>query len=713
MTLMSPTSTGNIRGLRLRPTTTATGPWPLNEIDNDGDGQIECDGDCDDTDAANFPGNTELCDGQDNDCDGVLSSHETDDDADGVTECDGDCDDANANNFPGNEEVCDGIDNDCDPVTNEVADVDSDGVSICAGDCDDGDPTLFPGNVEVCNVADDDCDPATSYVEIVFDTGEGPQTSSGSGQYIGNSYRLDAAVVLTTFEQRADLDAGDEITWMVFESIEPASGWALVDSAVAPIDPADAGAMAWHSSPAFDLTLTSGMYYNLGAWVPGLVPVELFPNPVGIVPTPFGANVGAFLTVSGFTAAPAGGDLVEAGFALTPQRVSMEAEGDLDGDGFAMCEADCNDGEATAFPGNPLETDCDLIDNDCDEGTLDCNGGLIVTEIFHNAIGADSDREWFEVFNASAIDINLQGWLIRDEDGDDFYIGSSTTVAAGGLAVIAESDDPTVTGITPDVAFGGQLTLANVDDELLLISCLGEVVDQVDWDDVTFPTNEGTAMNLDPTAFDPASNDDGANWCDSYSAPYGPTEDQGTPGLPNPSCVIPLSGASEGDVIVNEVLQNPGGSDTNREWLELYNTTGSPIDLMGWTIRDDDFNSRVIDRPTVILGGGYAVIGENGDTTVNGGVTVDYACYGDLELGNSFDEAVLDSPEGDEIDRIEWDNGGDFPDPSGESMILDPFFDNYLDNDDGENWCESPSFVFGDGDLGSPGVENPVCLSPA
>jgi MYXO-CTERM domain-containing protein len=134
----------------------------LDLIDDDGDGVAECDGDCDDTDAANFPGNTEVCDGADNDCDGALSDAEVDDDGDGQTECDGDCDDADAANFLGNPEVCDGADNDCDGVIPaDETDDDGDGQTECDGDCDDVDPANFFGNIEICDDgSDNDCDGA-------------------------------------------------------------------------------------------------------------------------------------------------------------------------------------------------------------------------------------------------------------------------------------------------------------------------------------------------------------------------------------------------------------------------------------------------------------------------------------------------------------------------------------------------------------------------
>ncbi|HKJ27516.1 MAG TPA: lamin tail domain-containing protein, partial [Anaerolineales bacterium] len=50
-----------------------------------------------------------------------------------------------------------------------------------------------------------------------------------------------------------------------------------------------------------------------------------------------------------------------------------------------------------------------------------------------------------------------------------------------------------------------------------------------------------------------------------------------------------------GDVIINEIMQNPNAVfDSAGEWLELYNTTGADIDLNGWTIQDNDIDTHVI-----------------------------------------------------------------------------------------------------------------------
>jgi hypothetical protein len=159
--------------------------------------------DCDDNNAARFPGNPEVCDDVDNNCaggvdDGLLFvDYVVDEDNDNyfvtgslLSSCSdpgapyrplttqlqaGDCDDTSESVHPTAPELCDDLDNDCSSSTaiDFSCDVDNDNYctsvpngatcSACpngGGDCDDTDNTSFPGGTEVCDGRDNDCDGA-------------------------------------------------------------------------------------------------------------------------------------------------------------------------------------------------------------------------------------------------------------------------------------------------------------------------------------------------------------------------------------------------------------------------------------------------------------------------------------------------------------------------------------------------------------------------
>ena len=167
------------------------------------EGWVADDTDCDDTNAQAFPGNPEVCDEADNNCDGTVDEGVTTtfyEDADGdgygstgttqacdlpegYASVDGDCDDTRAVVNPDATEVCNDVDDDCDGDIDEddaadaatwYTDGDGDGYGdsgtgrvACeaatgevsdATDCDDSDASIYPGADEYCDSTDSDCD---------------------------------------------------------------------------------------------------------------------------------------------------------------------------------------------------------------------------------------------------------------------------------------------------------------------------------------------------------------------------------------------------------------------------------------------------------------------------------------------------------------------------------------------------------------------------
>jgi hypothetical protein len=115
------------------------------DSDCDGDGESIFAGDCDDGDAINYSGNTEIC-----------GLSDEDDDGDGFGLC-LDCGPANPLRFPGAVELCNGVDDDCDTLIDEGDDLDGDTYETPC-DCDDGDFDINPGAAEVCDLVDQNCD---------------------------------------------------------------------------------------------------------------------------------------------------------------------------------------------------------------------------------------------------------------------------------------------------------------------------------------------------------------------------------------------------------------------------------------------------------------------------------------------------------------------------------------------------------------------------
>ena len=205
------------------PVYSPTGEFYYLDKDQDGFGNVYCpvwvpesitppayhvnnDDDCADDNPLIKNPSVEICDGVDNDCDGLIDedfpgkgnvcfdngvpgvlicdpSDPTqlicfteafpDQDGDGYTSYT-DCNDNDPSIHPGATEICDGRDNDCNGAVDDNAlcpngqciagqcvefDNDGDGYTVSEGDCNDNDAYIYPGATEICGDGiDQDCD---------------------------------------------------------------------------------------------------------------------------------------------------------------------------------------------------------------------------------------------------------------------------------------------------------------------------------------------------------------------------------------------------------------------------------------------------------------------------------------------------------------------------------------------------------------------------
>jgi hypothetical protein len=159
------------------------------------------------------------------------------------------------------------------------------------------------------------------------------------------------------------------------------------------------------------------------------------------------------------------------------------------------------------------------------------------------------------------------------------------------------------------------------------------------------------------------------------------------------------------DLLITEVMADPSEVfDSKGEWFELFNPMTESVNLNQIFIKDDGSNIHQIDHggPLLILPNQYFVLGRNESSSTNGGFTADYV-YSSFTLGNSDDEIVFSNyADGrDELLRLDYNLGFVSAGRTRELMT------------DGNYQLTSSAFIYGLGDIGTPGYSSSASSSIA
>jgi len=156
---------------------------------------------------------------------------------------------------------------------------------------------------------------------------------------------------------------------------------------------------------------------------------------------------------------------------------------------------------------------------------------IVINEIMQNPMSlADSDGEWFEVYNAGIVAVDMNGWTIRDLGINTHVIdnGGPLVIQPGEYQVLAlNAAAMALEGVTVFYQYAS-IALGNADDEIELLDALMQQIDLVVWDGgPIWPDPTGGSMQWSGVG----DNNDGTTW--GVGGPAFGSGDHATPGAIN------------------------------------------------------------------------------------------------------------------------------------------------------------------------------------
>lgn len=180
--------------------------------------------------------------------------------------------------------------------------------------------------------------------------------------------------------------------------------------------------------------------------------------------------------------------------------------------------------------------------------------------------------------------------------------------------------------------------------------------------------------------------------------------------------VLALKMSVQGQVVINEIMYNIPGSGEDEEFLEIFNPTGSPVNVQNWQVLYDNGGTMTVGytfgNVSIPAGGYFVLAADSAKFTGSFGMSPDAEWSG--VLGNGGDGITIYNNMGVMVDSVRYDDATPWAteaDGQGYSLQL---CSASMDNNDGNNWGISYDFIgFNnqtgtDSIFGTPGAANNV-----
>jgi hypothetical protein len=225
--------------------------------------------------------------------------------------------------------------------------------------------------------------------------------------------------------------------------------------------------------------------------------------------------------------------------AQTDARSPLDGASGHDGTGIRDGARDISSTD-TAAPDGALPGDTALPDsNPPDSLAPPTDSGpaqVLITEFMANPKSVyDADGEWLELFNSGTKGVDINGWVLRDQDSDLHKIsaGGPLIVPPGGYLVLGASQDPSKNGGVKVAYAYSAFYLANTADEIVVVDGSGNTIDSFSYSSAAgFVIPEGASLSTKSPTVDKGKP---SNWCTETQAWPGSAGDHGTPGA-DPGC---------------------------------------------------------------------------------------------------------------------------------------------------------------------------------